>query len=131
MPQSKKIVLDTNFLLIPAQFGLDIFEELKKLCSLPYKVFIVDKSLKELKKVLKEGKGADKKAASIALSLIQDKNINIIPTSTADYVDDILLSLDGIYAVCTQDRALQKKLEEKGVRIIRMRQKKYLEFKED
>ena len=43
-----KIYLDTNFLLIPAQFKVDIFEEIERLMDKPYDLYVFDKSLKEL-----------------------------------------------------------------------------------
>ncbi len=91
MDRTQKIILDTNFLLIPAQFGLDIFTELEKLCNFNFKVYLLDKSLEELEKIVKTQKGAQKKAAQLTISLINSKSINILATSTEDYVDDILV----------------------------------------
>ena len=44
----KKIILDTNFLLIPAQFNVDIFSEIERICDFQYQLCIVDKTLSEL-----------------------------------------------------------------------------------
>jgi hypothetical protein len=130
MPETKKIILDTNFLLIPAQFGLDIFTELQKTCSFTYKLYIMDKSLSEIGNIIRDQKGAQKKAAELSLKLVKNfinnNKINIIPAKTG-YIDREILDIsDKDTLVATQDVVLRRKLKEKGVRTIMMRQKKYL-----
>ncbi len=130
MPNKKRIILDTNFLLIPAQFGLDIFTELDKTLDYSYSLFIMDKSLEELKEASKQQKGALKEAVKVTLSLIKsmkDNNkLNIIPAKTS-YIDrEILETADKETLVATQDLELRKKLHEKGIKTIVMRQRKHL-----
>ena len=45
----KKIILDTNFLLIPAQFKVDIFDEIDRIMIEKYQLFVLDKTIDELK----------------------------------------------------------------------------------
>ncbi|HLC99260.1 MAG TPA: hypothetical protein VJC00_04610 [Candidatus Nanoarchaeia archaeon] len=130
MPNKKRIILDTNFLLIPAQFGLDIFTELDKTLDYSYSLFIMDKSLEELKEASKQQKGALKEAVKVTLSLVKsmkDNNkLNIIPAKTS-YIDrEILETADKETLVATQDLELRKKLHEKGIKTIVMRQRKHL-----
>jgi len=128
MLKSKKILLDTNFLLIPGQFGVDIFEELKKSFGDEIELEVLENSLKELEKVAKTAKGADKDAIKLALALI--KNINIIKTDKNNHVDDIIVDMaDRWFAVCTQDIGLRKRLETIGKKVIILRQKKYLQIR--
>ena len=129
----KKIILDTNFLLLPAQFGLDIFTELENLADFRYKLYVLEKSITELKKIAKEQKGKVKRDVKLALSMIEQKirqdEIIMIDTSGDErLVDDIIVSLEG-YIVATQDIGLQRRLKAKKAKIISMRQKKYLFFK--
>ncbi len=44
----RQVVIDTNFLLIPGQFGVDIFEELKKACDFPFKFGVMQSNVNEL-----------------------------------------------------------------------------------
>ena len=130
MPNKKRIILDTNFLLIPAQFGLDIFTELDKTLDYSYSLFIMDKSLEELKEASKQQKGALKEAVKVTLSLVKsmkDNNkLNIIPAKTS-YIDrEILETADKETLVATQDLELRRKLHEKGIKTIVMRQRKHL-----
>ncbi|MBW3015051.1 nucleotide-binding protein [Candidatus Woesearchaeota archaeon] len=129
MQKITKIILDTNFLLIPFQFKVDIFEELAKICDFKYKLYIVDKTLDELEKVSGTAKkGFDKKSAKLALKLIKTKDINIITTAKHKDVDNLILDLikEQDYIVATQDKPLKARLKENNAKRIILRQKKYL-----
>ncbi|MFH1642579.1 MAG: PIN domain-containing protein [Nanoarchaeota archaeon] len=119
----KKIILDTNFLLIPFQFKIDIFSEIERICDFQYSIFILDKTINELVKIINEQKGKNRLAAKFALDLINTKKIKILKTSDGN-VDDILVTLDAI--VATQDKILIKRLKNSFRQVIRLRQKKYL-----
>jgi rRNA-processing protein FCF1 len=126
----KKVILDTNFLLIPGQFMVDIFTELEKIMQEPFVLCVIDKSLKELNQVVVTGKQKDRFAAKLALALIIQKNLKTLHSFvTKKSVDDIIVSkADKDTYVATQDKALRERLKEKGVKIIGLRQQKYLEF---
>ena len=119
----KKILLDTNFLLVPFQFKVDIFKEIDRIIDEKYELFIVDKTKEELEKLIKGGKEKERKAARLALQLIKKFNIKIINTQ-GDNVDDIIVNLkDKDTIVATQDKELRKRLRGD---VIVLRQKKYL-----
>ena len=122
----KKIALDTNFLMIPWQFKVDIFSEFDRICNFNYKLYIFEESISELRNIIHKAKGKDKKAAQIALKLIKLKNINIINSEKKD-VDSLILENTGEYDyVATQDMALKRELVKKGVSLIVLRSKKHL-----
>ena len=50
----KTVLLDTNFLLIPAQFKVDIFSEIDRICTFQYEIAVLDKTIDELNKIIKE-----------------------------------------------------------------------------
>ena len=123
----KRIILDTNFLLIPGQFKVDIFEEIRRISNFMYQLCIIDKSLEELEKIITTGNTKDKTAARIALKLIKLKKIAKIKTTGNKNVDDLIMDLaskDGI--VATQDKELKQKLRKRSIPIIILKQKKYL-----
>ena len=125
----RKIILDTNFLLIPIQFKVDIFSEIDRICKFPYKIFAYSQTINELKRIMESKSKKDKKAASFALKLMTLKNIGIIKNSENKIVDSIILeNLDKSMIVATLDKDLKKKLVEKKVDVIFLRQKKYLEL---
>jgi len=121
----EKVILDTNFLMIPYQFKVDIFSELDRIG--PFKLFVLDKTVKELEKLAEHEKGKNKLAARLALTFIKAKALNIITALQDEYADEALvrLSKEG-YTIATQDIELQKKIKKKII----LRQKKYLELRE-
>ncbi len=113
----KRVILDTNAIMAVAQFKIDVFDQLHG-----YDVFIVQGTLNELHKIVKEGKGKDKRAAKLGLQLLSAKKIDILPSE--GHVDDILVAynLKG-YDVLTQDLGLKRRLTKPYFTI---RQKKYI-----
>ena len=125
----KKIIIDTNFLMIPWQFRVDIFSEFNRICNFNYKLYFFEQSIDELKNIVQYAKkGRDKKAAQFALKLIKLKNINLIKSENKDVDSLILENIDKGTIVATQDILLKKNLLKKGVSLIILRQKKYLKL---
>lgn len=124
----KKIIIDTNFLMIPWQFKVDIFSEFDRICQFNYHLYIFDRTINELENIAEKSKGKDKKAAQFALKLVKLNNINRIK-SDIKYVDSLILeNADENTIIATQDKNLKKKLLEKGLSMIILRQKKYLQL---
>jgi rRNA-processing protein FCF1 len=64
----KEVLVDTNALFIPCEFGVDIFEELERL---GYRHIIVLKAvMNELDRLRRELKGKEKRAANVGYSLL-------------------------------------------------------------
>jgi uncharacterized protein len=127
----KKVILDTNFLLIPGQFKVDIFTEIKRVMDEPFQMFIIDKTMDELKGIEILGKTIDKQAVKLgrmlAESLIKQKSLKTINSYSKKHVDDIIVSKanNNVY-VATQDKGLKKRVKAEGAKIITLKQKKYL-----
>ena len=121
-----KIILDTNFLLIPASLGVDVFSQIKEL-EPKAELFIVDKTIDELKKIKKEQKGKNKKCAEIAIIMAHKFKLKILKTTTFKNVDEIIeeKAKKG-YAVATQDLELKRKLKKSGIKLVYLRQKRYV-----
>lgn len=119
----KKIILDTNFLLAIGQFHVDIFSELERICDFPYEVYILDKTIEELKRIIRTGRKG-KFAAKLALEFIKGR-VKLLE-GRGNFVDNILVDLaDKDTIIATQDRELKKRIK---TRIITIKQKKYLAF---
>ncbi len=121
----EKIVLDTNILMAVFELKIDIFEEIKKACDFNYELFILDKTVDELEKFIKGPLLSKKQAASFAMKLVNSDKIKILPTEGLDSVDENLLKLKNCI-VATVDKDLKKSLEKNGVKIITIRQKRYV-----
>ena len=126
--KKKQVILDTNFLLIPGQFKVDIFTQIQEIMNEPFELCIVDKSIKELNKVAATGKEKDRFASKLALVLIRQKNLKTLHSfGSKKSVDDIIVKkADKNTFIATQDKALRERLRAKGAKIIGLRQKKYL-----
>ncbi|MBW2977420.1 hypothetical protein KY331_01100 [Candidatus Woesearchaeota archaeon] len=120
----KKILLDTNFLLIPTQFKVDIFSEIDRIMLEKYQLFVLDKTIDELKKITadKKQKLKNRKAAKLGLQILKTKKVKILKTKEDLSVDDLIAKLKG-YVVATQDIGLKKRIKGK---IITLRAKKKL-----
>ncbi len=116
---TRKVIIDTNGMMIPGQFGLDIFSELGRLGFDTY--IVIRPSVRELEKINAEGKGRDKKAARIALSLL-DRCIIIEQNGFADNVIAELAVTENA-AVLTNDIELKKRLCSKGITTVCLRGK--------
>jgi len=125
----KRIILDTNFLLIPMQFRVDVFSEIDRICLFGYKLYVLDKTIDELKSIVEKQRGKHKLAAKVALQLIKKKDISKIKTGEGRVDDLILKLLDKGSVLATQDGLLRKKAAKKGIKLIVLRSKKYLELK--
>ena len=121
----KTILLDTNFCMIPFQFNIDIFTEIHRICDFPYQIVVLETTIKELDKIMKEQKGKHKLDAKLAKLLLETNNVKVIKAEGR--VDDALASMDPQMAIiATQDAKLIQRFRSKKGKVITMRQKKYL-----
>ncbi|MBN1236168.1 MAG: DNA-binding protein [Methanotrichaceae archaeon] len=120
-----KVIIDTNALMVPEQFNVDIFSELLRL---GYATWLVPACvLGELRSLAtRADKGRDKIAARVALGLAEGCNAVGVDNFDADQAI-IELALETGAAVFTNDRALKKRLFSKGITVIYLRQGRYLE----
>ena len=126
----KKVILDTNFLMIPFQFRVDVISEIDRICDFRYKLATTPEVIEELTALSEKGNGKDHRAAKAALELARKHRITRIKNRKIfKNADEAILSIaDENLIVATQDRILRKKLKQKKVRLIILRQKKYLKF---
>ncbi len=126
----KIIIIDTNFLMIPYKFKVDIFSEFKRICNFNYRLVIFEQTIDELNYIMKKQSGKDKMAAKFALKLIPLKNIDIIKSEQSHVsVDSLILkNLNKETIVATNDINLKKELLKKDTPVVILRQKKYLQL---
>jgi hypothetical protein len=119
-----KIIIDTNGFMIPVQFGVDIFEELKRLGFNEF--FVPDAVIFEIERLIKREKGSNRTAAKVARSMM-DRCERIAATGPAD---DVILRLakDVGTAVLTNDIRLKRRLADNGIQTVSLRQKNKLDL---
>ena len=122
---SKEVVIDTNFFMVPFQFNVDIIDELEN--SLPsYKLTTPSFVINELKGLKNNNKGKVRLNANLALKLansskVEIKDISLLENET---VDDALLRVSEVLA--TNDIELKNRAKDKGITVVYLRQKKYI-----
>lgn len=122
---SKEVVIDTNFFMVPFQFNVDIVSELEKLLP-SYTLTTPSFVINELKGLKKNNKGKTRLNANLALKLanssrIEIKDISLLENET---VDDALLRVSEVLA--TNDIELKNRAKDKGITVAYLRQKKYI-----
>ncbi|MCX9085136.1 MAG: DNA-binding protein [Candidatus Methanoperedens sp.] len=111
------VIIDTNGLMIPGQFGLDIFSELEQLGYDSY--IVAGACVRELEKVRASGRGKDKMAAKLALSLLSRCTIIEENGFADDAIFEMAIKMKA--SVLTNDAELKKRLCSKGVTIVYLR----------
>jgi len=121
----KRIILDTNFLTIPYQFNIDIFEEIDRVVEGDYELTTLDSVIEELKKLTKT-RGKEATAAKVALTLIKEKNVKVIKTGEKNVDIKIYRMADKNTIIATNDRILRRRLKNKNVKVLYLRSKKHI-----
>ena len=124
-----KVILDTNFLMIPYQFNLDVFQEIEYL--LQKKVdFVVPSSVKsELTGISARG-GEGAAEASLALQLASRCRVVDVTLNPGESVDDAIVKASQKLSavVATTDIELKKRLRDINVPVVYLRDKSKLEI---
>ncbi len=125
------VLPDTNFLLIPGQFGVDIIGELNRVLDVRFNIVLPTAVMRELDVIERKARGRDLMAVRMAKKLagrferIEIGRFGEKPTDELIY--EFAVKTPGVI-VCTNDRELKKKLRAKGVPVIYLRSKKILEL---
>jgi len=122
---SREVVIDTNFFMVPFQFNVDIITELEKILP-SYRLTTPSFVINELKGLKRNNKGKIRLNANLALKLansskIEIKDISLLENET---VDDALLRVSEVLA--TNDIELKNRAKEKGITVAYLRQKRYI-----
>jgi len=139
--QNNRVLLDSNFLLVPIQFKIDIYEEIRNLLGNP-RFLILTEIFNELEiKLNRERRHKFKLELTTSLKLLEQKKREI-PELFIEYegrnttnipVDDYLIDVSkelsrklGTVYIATNDKLLRKKARKNGIKTIFMRKKQFL-----
>jgi len=137
------VILDANFLLVPSQFHLDVYREIRSVLPGNLKFLVLPEVLQELKLKSESSTSSKfKRTVEMARQLLDryqsekplqfkylDKN-----KPKGMYVDDYLVNIATSIAedeeshvyIATNDRELRIKASTNGILTIYLRQKKYI-----
>ncbi|ABN69933.1 SSU processome protein Utp24 [Staphylothermus marinus F1] len=124
MPKKPLILLDTNMLLLIAD-GINVFEQIEEKILAKPEYIVLKPVIEELEKIMNKGNPSLRRKARFALEIAKKFcKIVDIRTMPGEKVDDLLIryAMQNNAAVATNDRELRKKLREKGIPEIYLRE---------
>ncbi len=125
-----KVVLDSNFLFVPSQFQINIFEELANLLNRSFEPIILSSTKKELQGLAESDSPKKRKQALLALKFAEKCRLVSVEKMSEETYDDVIVRVAAEWKspVATNDRELRKRLRNIGVPVIFLRQKHRLEM---
>jgi uncharacterized protein len=124
----KSVLLDTSFIFKCAEWAIDPFEAIDRACYFPYQLFYIDKTLLELEQVASRS-GKHKHWAKLARLFLS--KAKVIKTTENELVDELLMNHAATHPGCvmaTHDKELKQRAIQKGIPVLFIRQKKYVEL---
>ena len=123
-----KVILDANFLFVPIQFRLDIFEEMAILLNQSFDPILLSSTRRELQGLVKSDSPKERKEALFALKLAEKCRIIPVEKSVGETYDDVIVRVAAEWKspVATNDRELRRRLRTLGLPVIFLRQKRRL-----
>jgi len=122
-----KVILDTNFLMVPAQFRVDISGGLEALLNQKTEPIVLSSTYRELQRIassrLKEGK-----AAKMMLQLMNKFRVVKAEPYPNETGDDVIVRFAKKFncPVATNDKELRKRLRSLNIPVIYLRQRSHL-----
>jgi len=121
-----KVLCDTNFLLLPIRFGIDIFTETCEAINDVAEFFVSSKVIDEITMLMKSAKPGFERELAFALKLAEE--CQLMKDDSVKEVDDSLIELALTHSMIigTTDSELRQRAREAGVKVVYLRQKRYL-----
>jgi hypothetical protein len=126
----KTVIFDTNFLLAPHRFHVDIFSETEITLNEKVEFAVTTSVMDEIDKLIRESNPKFKKELLLAKTLTKQCKIIDVDLKAGETVDDSLVRVakENDFIVATSDTCLRKKLRREGVRTLALRQRRYIEL---
>jgi hypothetical protein len=123
-----RVLLDTNFLMLPVRFGVDIKSEIGRIVEASFILATTPAVVDELSRIKKQVKPSEVKDVDFAINLTETLEKISDVSEPGEDVDDQLLRLasSGGYLIATTDTELRKRLRSKGLPVIFLRQSRFL-----
>ena len=121
-----KLLVDTNFLLIPVRFKVDIFTESQNAVNDVVEFYVSSRALDEIQILKDRSKGAFVRELKLAEKLAE--NCTVIKDDSRTRVDQSLIDLatrEGMM-IGTADSELRQNARKASVKVVYQRQKRYL-----
>lgn len=125
-----KVILDANFLFLPSQFKIDIFEGIMNLLNQKYEPIMLSTTLHELRRIAEKGTPKLRKQAATALKLAEKCQVFDVKKNKDETNDDVAVRIATRWhsPVATNDRELRRRLREQNLPVIFLRGENRLEL---
>ncbi|NOZ58028.1 MAG: twitching motility protein PilT [Euryarchaeota archaeon] len=118
------VLLDSNFLLLPFQYRIDIFAEIEALLNTRPRYAVPEQVLRELEQLSSRG-GKLGKFARSAIALAEQRcSVVSVDAENADEALEKLAERGTI--ICTNDKVLKEKVRKRGSAVIFLRERQKL-----
>jgi rRNA-processing protein FCF1 len=123
------VLLDSNFLFIPLRFGVDIFDELRRLLGENVKCLVTRPVLTELDLLRRGAKPGFLKEIGFARKMAEKCDVFEDSLRIGETVDQSLVrvAIEQGFNVATNDAELRKTLKKASVSVVFLRQRAFLE----
>jgi hypothetical protein len=127
---TKKIIIDANFFFVPAQFRIDILENIATLLNQKSEPIILQTTFQEIKQMAEKGTPKLRKQAAMAMKIAEKCRIVNVEKNSEETNDEVILRMAAQMKcpVATNDRELRKRLRERDIPVIFLRGKHQLEL---
>lgn len=124
------VIIDSNFFFIPIKFRVDIFKEIQRLLEGRARYVVPSPVLGELQLIRQEAKPSIRRQAAFALKLAERCERIEEALREGETVDDLIIRLAESWGcpVATNDAKLRKRLKERSIPVIYLREKSHLEL---
>ncbi len=124
------MILDSNFLFIPSEFRIDVFEGLESLLGQRVDPILLSPTYQEIRKIAEESSPKIRQQASLALRLAEKCRIVQAERNFQETCDDLIVRVAKEWRspVATNDKTLRRRLRNINVPVIYLRQKSRLEM---
>ncbi len=121
------VILDTNFLLVPFQFKINVIKELDYLLEVSHKFVISSRTIVELEN-LGKSKSKNGIAARLAKKILESNPIEVIKND--QHVDDWIVEYAKEHnaIVATNDALLRKRLRPFKIKVVVVKSRSSLGF---
>jgi len=117
---TRKIMLDTNFLVAPFQLSIDLFDEIDRIYPVN-EVYTLEDAIQEARSI-EQGR-----YKNLVDKLIETQDIEVLETEGEGEVDDLLVEICDDFIIATNDRELKERLVKKGAEVLFIRSGSHLE----
>jgi len=124
------VLLDTNFLLVPIRFGVDVFAEAERVLNQLVDFAVTSNVLGEVERLRSEAQPGFRSELDFALKVASRCRVIDAESEEGETVDNSIVRLAASqgYVVATTDAELRRRLREVGVKVLILRQKRYLQL---